>query len=168
MKTYQTSRLQLLPLSASDAHFIFALLNSEGWKKYIGDRNIHTLDDALAYIEKVTKSDSVKMWAVQSIENQKTMGMISVIQRDYLPHPDIGFAFLDEYAGQNYAFEAAHIVLQDIISEPHNLSIYATTLPENVRSIALLHRLGLQFERVLQVENEALRIYVIHQPTSQS
>jgi len=33
--------------------------------------------------------------------------MCGIIKRDYLEHPDIGFAFLPEFTGKGFAFEIA-------------------------------------------------------------
>ena len=44
----ETDRLLLREYTLSDAPFIFKLMNSEGWLKNIGDRNIKTIEDAEA------------------------------------------------------------------------------------------------------------------------
>ena len=52
MKTFlETERLILRELTFDDVQFIISLMNSPGWLKYIGDRNIHTDEDAIKYIE---------------------------------------------------------------------------------------------------------------------
>jgi RimJ/RimL family protein N-acetyltransferase len=45
-----TARLRLRPFTLDDAPFIVALLNSEGWLRFIGDRSVRTIDDARAYL----------------------------------------------------------------------------------------------------------------------
>ena len=50
MKTYETERLLLKPTDLEDAEFILQLLNSESFIKYIGDRNVRTIEDAENYI----------------------------------------------------------------------------------------------------------------------
>ncbi len=47
-----TERLLINPLSTYDDYFILELLNTEGWIKFIGNRNIHSQADASAYIQK--------------------------------------------------------------------------------------------------------------------
>lgn len=47
----ETQRLLLVEFSNDDAAFIIELLNSEGWLKYIGDRNVKTTDDAVSYLK---------------------------------------------------------------------------------------------------------------------
>ena len=47
----QTDRLQLRQFNVDDCEFIIRLLNSEGWIKYIGDRNVKTKEQAQNYLE---------------------------------------------------------------------------------------------------------------------
>ena len=51
----ETERLRIRPLSAEDSKFILELVNTEGWLKFIGDRNVKDLPDAIDYIEKIMK-----------------------------------------------------------------------------------------------------------------
>lgn len=46
----ETDRLLIRKLSLDDDAFIFELLNSPTWLRFIGDRGIHTLTDARQYI----------------------------------------------------------------------------------------------------------------------
>jgi hypothetical protein len=41
-----TERLSITSLSTTDAKFISELVNTEGWLKFIGDRKIHSPEDA--------------------------------------------------------------------------------------------------------------------------
>ena len=46
----ETERLILKPTSSDDAEFIYELLNSPKWLKFIGDRNIKTIEDAASTV----------------------------------------------------------------------------------------------------------------------
>ncbi|MEP7191174.1 MAG: GNAT family N-acetyltransferase, partial [Roseiflexaceae bacterium] len=50
MNVLETERLILRRLSAEDAAFMLELLNDPGWLRFIGDRGVHTLEDARDYI----------------------------------------------------------------------------------------------------------------------
>ena len=50
MVLLETERLVIQHFSLSDAPFIFELLNTPSWLKYIGDRKIKTLEDAEKYL----------------------------------------------------------------------------------------------------------------------
>lgn len=58
-KNYVTQRLKLDPLAAGDAPFIMELVNTAGWLRFIGDRHIHSLADAMAYIRKINENPDI-------------------------------------------------------------------------------------------------------------
>ncbi len=149
MKTVEikTDRLVLRPYTLADAPFIFRLMNSEGWGKNIGDRNIKTIADAETYMEKryleSYKKHGFGPYLVSLKEDNTPIGSAGLYQRDNLDHPDIGFAFLPEFYHKGYAFEAAHAVMR-FAWEPLGIeTIVGITLETNLSSIKLLKKLGL-------------------------
>lgn len=158
-KTYTTSRLRLSSLQLTDTTFIKELVNTEGWIKFIGDRNIHTEEAAKTYVEKLLYSQHIHYWIVSLQENGIPVGVVTLIKRDYLPHHDIGFAFLPEHGKKGYAFEAATAVLQDVVQDPQHTKILATTLKENTSSIHLLQKMGFEFEGEIDTDAEKLLLY---------
>ncbi|HLW32342.1 MAG TPA: GNAT family N-acetyltransferase [Aequorivita sp.] len=143
----ETDRLIIREYTLDDAPFIHKLMNSEGWLKNIGDRGIKTLEDAEAYIFK-NYLRSYELYGfgpyLISLKNSGTpIGSAGLYKRDNLEHPDIGFAFLPEFANLGYAFESANAVMQ-FGSEILGLQkITGITLPDNLPSIKLLKKLGL-------------------------
>lgn len=89
-----TERLTLSPLSEKDTTFVFELLNTEGWLKNIGDRNIRLEKDAREYIQKVNSNSHITHWTVRLKKEGLPIGLVTIIKRDYLPSKDVGFAFL--------------------------------------------------------------------------
>jgi [ribosomal protein S5]-alanine N-acetyltransferase len=156
-----TGRLNLTLLVPADFEFIFSLLNSEGWIKYIGDRDVKSLDDAKRYTHKIIDTENLFYWVVRIKESYTPIGIISFLKRNHLTHYDLGFAMLPEYAGNGYAFEAAQKVLTTALQIPGFNTILATTLPGNKASISLLRKLGFVFSNKTEVENQDLHIYTI-------
>jgi RimJ/RimL family protein N-acetyltransferase len=154
-----TERLSLNALAIEDADFIQELVNTKGWLQFIGDRNIHTKEDAVNYINKINSSPNIHYRVVRIKGTQAPAGIISFIKRDYLEHFDIGFAFLPKYNGKGYAYEAAKAVLAVISTMPEHPVVLATTISGNVSSIKLLTRLGLRFEKEIVIEGEKLHVY---------
>jgi [ribosomal protein S5]-alanine N-acetyltransferase len=154
-----TDRLLLKPLSENDSEFIIELLNTEGWIKFIGNRNIQSNADAIAYIQKINGNKNSTYWTVNLRDAISPIGLVTLIKRDYLEHNDIGFAFLPDYFGKGYAYEAANTILNYLAREKFATNILAETLPENISSIKLLEKLGLRFEKEMEIENETLHIY---------
>lgn len=154
-----TARLLIKPLTITHDNFILELVNTEGWIKFIGNRNITSQAEAGAYIQRILENRNISYWVVKLKDNQDKIGIVTYIKRDYLEHHDIGFAFLPNFCKKGYAYEAAKAVLNKLIRE-HNLShIFATTVPENISSVKLLKRIGLAFEKEIEVEKEKLQVY---------
>jgi len=153
----QTERLLIQPLTNTHKHFIFELLNTAGWIEFIGNRNINTIDDAVAYIERIITNKNVQYSVVTLQENLQPIGIITFIKKDYLEHHDIGFAFLPQYGKQGFAYEAANAFLQH--HQQLQNTILATTIPSNINSINLLKKLGFIYEQQIEDENEILQVY---------
>ena len=91
---YNTARLLLRTMNADDNTFIFELLNTAGWIKFIGDRNIETSEDADKYIQKIITNPDINYRIVTLQDTETAIGLVTFIKRNYLDHHDIGFAFL--------------------------------------------------------------------------
>ena len=148
MFSLETERLRLREYTVDDAPFIFELMNSEGWLNYIGDRNIKTVEDAKKYIEeKYLPSYTLNghgAYIVILKETGKSIGSCGLYKREDLKHPDIGFAFLSEYLGKGYGYESAQAVVQYAKEKLKINTVLGFTLPENIASVKLLEKIGLQ------------------------
>ena len=58
-KSFETDRLYLRPTSVSDSEFIFKLLNTPKWLKYIDDRKIKSVLNTRKYIKDIMISHVV-------------------------------------------------------------------------------------------------------------
>jgi RimJ/RimL family protein N-acetyltransferase len=151
MKTLDTPRLTIRPLTEADAAFMLRLLNDASWLHYIGDRGVRTLEDAQHYI----LQGPVEMYgrlgfgfcAVELKASGELMGICGLAQRDYLEDPDLGFALLPQFCGQGYALEAASAVLRFAQQDLGLSRVLATTRHYNQASQDLLKKLGLQLLR---------------------
>ncbi|MBK8848194.1 MAG: GNAT family N-acetyltransferase [Bacteroidetes bacterium] len=155
--TLQTTNAKLNPLCEKDAEFIFNLLNSDGWLRFIGNRNINSLDDAKNYIYKVMANSQAAYWIV--FVNMEAIGLITLIKRDYLSSPDIGFAFLPQYQQKGFAFETTNCVIDYLQREKGVSKLSAICTIDNDASIKLLEKLGFSFLQEIIVEGEELNAY---------
>lgn len=165
MQVAITERLQLRRLHADDAPFILRLLNEPSWLRFIGDKQVRTLDDARSYIANgpmaMYRRHGVGLYHVALREGAVPVGLCGLIRRDTLPDVDIGFALLPEFWSQGYAYEAAAAVLAHGRSALGLRRIVAITSLDNAASARLLERLGLRFEQNIQLANdgEVLRLF---------
>lgn len=154
-----TERLDLMGLQMADGVFIIELVNSQGWLEYIGDRHVKTLEDAKGYINGLLENPNIDYWVVRLKNILKPIGVITKIQRETMSKPDIGFAFLPEFQGQGYAYEATLAVLYELDALYDNPKYMAMTLPHNQPSINLLQRLNFKFICEIQDHGETLALF---------
>ncbi|MBF5026965.1 GNAT family N-acetyltransferase [Planobacterium oryzisoli] len=154
-----TPRLELTPLSGGDRSFIFTLLNTRGWIENIGDRNIKSLADAAAYIQKMQQMPQARFYVVSTQEDSLLIGLITLIKRDYLAFHDIGFAFLEQYHARGYGYEATAKVVENFLKEADSEKIMGITLDSNHSSTRLLERLGLCLQEKINPEGTELLLY---------
>ncbi|HCS21053.1 MAG TPA: hypothetical protein DIW47_10930 [Bacteroidetes bacterium] len=164
-----TSRLNIRLAAADDAAFIFELMNSPDWIKNIGDRNIHTLEDARKCIE--TKFHDYKPgiggnFIIEIRETGTAIGTCGIYVREYMEIPDIGFSLLPAYYNKGYAYEAAETLLTFARSNWGVDKISGMVIPSNVPSIRLLEKLGMKFQSPIEIPNdpEVLHLYVGGRP----
>lgn len=154
----ESERLILREFNLGDARFIIDLLNSPGWLEFIGDRKIKTIKDAENYLLqgplKSYAQHGYGLYLVELKAGKVALGICGLLKRDFLTDPDIGFAFLPEHSGQSYAFEAAKAMMDHGYAVLKLNKIVAITEPHNVRSIRLLNKLGLHFEKPVRISNE--------------
>ncbi|MEO0341194.1 MAG: GNAT family N-acetyltransferase, partial [Bacteroidota bacterium] len=83
----QTTRLILREATLKDEQFIFELLTSPTWLKYIGDRGIETLMDARIYIQDSLISSYQKkgygLWIMQHKVDNRPIGLCGFLCRYY-------------------------------------------------------------------------------------
>jgi len=156
-----TNRLSLSLLNENDADFILELFNTEGWIKFIGDRNIKTTEDSKIYIQKTAGNPDITYWVVKLKDKNVSIGLISFIKRNYLDHHDIGFALLPGFSNKGFAFEATEAVLHDALKDPTHKTMLATTMTDNRNSINLIEKLGFQFNKEIINEQVKLLLYSI-------
>ena len=161
----ETERLTLREFIPADAAFILELVNSPGWLQFIGDRNIKTTDQAIAYLQngpiKSYTENGFGLALVETRDSKTPIGMCGIIKRDNLDNPDIGFAFLPGYTRNGYAFEMAVATLAYATGQLKLPIIYAITVSNNIRSISLLEKIGLKFIKKINApkDNEELLLY---------
>jgi RimJ/RimL family protein N-acetyltransferase len=158
MTVLETDRLLLSRLSYDDCEFIFELVNEPSFKRYIGDKNVHTLDDAHRYLREGPIGSYAQfgygLFLVTVRDIGLPAGICGLVKREEFEDPDIGFAFLKRFRQQGYAFESARSVLDYGFTQLELTRIIGIADSDNERSIRLLARLGLEFERMVRMPGD--------------
>ncbi len=157
-KTFVTERLIIRPTSEDDAEFILELLNTPKWIKYIGDRNVKTIENSKDYIKEKMIPQLERLGygnytLIRKEDNQK-IGTCGLHDREGLEGIDIGYAFLPQYEKQGFAFEAANTLKEAAFNDFNIDVVNAITRKDNISSQNLLEKLGLKLSGTITLPNE--------------
>ncbi|MEO7497185.1 MAG: GNAT family N-acetyltransferase [Massilia sp.] len=148
MDIARTARLLLRTVTLDDAPFYLALVNDPQFIAHIGQRHIHSLAASRAALADGPIAMQAKfghaLYTVTLAADATAVGMCGLIKRGTLPDVDLGYAFLPQFRGQGYAFEAAAAMLAHAraLGLPRLMAIAS---PGNLASIGLLRKLGMVF-----------------------
>lgn len=165
MKTLTTKRLTLRLVSVEDAPFILELYNQPDFYRFVGDKQIRTLEEAKRYIQdnmlRMQELKGVSLLVVETNHDKQPVGICGLVKRATLTAFDIGYGYLPSAYGKGYAKEAASVVVDFAREEMNIENLVAITNNDNIRSISLLEKLGFQFERVEQTydNGRTLQLY---------
>lgn len=165
MKILETQRLILREIdSAIDAEFIFELLNTPKFLKYIGDRGVRSVEQAREFIDnryrQSYRDHGYGLYTVELKADNTQVGVCGFVKRDHFEFPDIGFAFLPEFESKGYGFESADAILQHGKNRLGFTNVLAITSQDNEVSGRLLEKLGFHFEQIFtSPEGEDLKLF---------
>ena len=159
----QTERLTLRRLTPEqDAQFMLEVLNDTSFLRFIGDRGVRTVEQSRDYMLKGPVDSYERlgygMYRTELKDSQVPIGLCGLVKRDYLEEADIGFAFLPAFWSRGYAFEAASAVIRHARDQLRLPRLLAITSQDNVASVAMLRKLGFEFERLIQAPGESVEI----------
>ena len=158
MNVIETERLRLREMSEGDAEFVLEILNDEGFKRFVGDRGVRTLEGAARYIEErfvgSYRQHGFGLWLVEAKDEAVPVGICGLWKRKELNVVEVGYAFLPPFRSKGYAFEAAsaaQVYARDVLGLAR---LYAVVNPDNAISIRVLEKLGMRFERAVRLLGE--------------
>ena len=164
VKILETERLILRELrTADDAEFVYELLNTPKFIKYIGDRGVRSSDEAAGFIENRYRlsylNNGFGLYVVEQKSDNVAVGLCGFVKRNTLPWPDIGFAFLPKFEGLGYGFESAEAMMKYGRDTLGFTRVLAITSLDNAASGRLLKKLGFTFEQLIENGVETLKLF---------
>ena len=157
-KVFETERLILRPTGVEDAALILKLLNMPKWLRFIGDRNVNTLEEAQLYIESRMLPQLERLgygnYTLVKKSDGTRLGTCGLYDREGLEGIDIGFALLPEFEGEGYGFEAAKRIKVAAFEDFDINELQGITSKENIASQKLLKKLGFHLIGSTRLPNE--------------
>lgn len=158
----ETARLILRKFTLDDAGFMLELLNTPAWLRFIGDRNVRTLEEAKQYLLggniRSYQEHGFGFYVVVVKETNQSIGTCGIKKREGLDDVDIGFGFLPQFMGKAYGYEAASATLNYALNDLKIKRIVAIVDPENTASISLIKKIGLVFEKMAQLSPKDIEL----------
>lgn len=158
MTVLETERLLLARLSYDHCEFIFELVNEPSFKRYIGDKDVQSLEDAQRYLREGPIGSYERfgygLFLVNVKDSGLPAGICGLVKREEFDDPDLGFAFLERYRRNGYASESARAVLEYGFDDLGLDRIIAMADPENAPSVRLLENLGFTYERKVRMPDD--------------
>lgn len=157
-RSLNTKRLTLRWLTHDDTDLLLAVWNDPAFIRHVGDRGIRTRHDAATALAegplRLYEQYGYGPFRVALSDSDAPIGICGLFRRDFLNDPDIGFALLPDFCGQGYGLEAARAVVDCARHELGLPRLTAIVSPGNARSIALIGKLGLDFEKMIHMPDE--------------
>ena len=170
----ETERLTLRRLDPDgDAAFMLLILNEPSFIRFVADRGVRTAEGARDYILNGAFASYARngfgLYRVSLKATGEAVGICGLIRREGLDDPDIGYSFLPPYWGKGYATEAAEAVLGEARDRLGLRRVVAIVSQDNERSIKVLERAGMRYERLVRLPNdeEDLKLFAIEWPQQQ-
>lgn len=156
----ETDRLTIRSLVKSDIPEYAAIVADPAVTRFLDNGSPHTYEQAAAYIDDCIRSESengIARYAVILRETGELIGFCG-FKREH-EHTDFGWRYARHAWGNGYATEAAAAVLDYGINTLKLSGIVARSAVENVGSIRVMAKIGMQFEALGIVHGRRTAFY---------
>lgn len=159
-----TERLTLRQLSMADENEVFFQRADKGMNQYVDNPLCQTLEEARAWIEKITNfvnnNESI-FWTICLKGTDKMIGgfcLWNIVPEEN--KAEVGFSILPEHQGKGYMKEALRAALRYAHEEMGATHIEGYTHPENFASIKVMQSQSFQLK---EVQPEGVGHYVVYE-----
>lgn len=165
---FETERLVVRHLQASDLDGLAALCGDADAMRYMDDGSTLTRDQCAGWIDICQKKYAQRGYGTSGIfhkEDDAFVGFCGVVRTPDAEYDEIIYALGQPYWGQGYATEVARAMLTYVFGISELDQIYATIHPKNLASQKIMAKLGFDFvEDRREDDGSITKVYVIARP----
>lgn len=160
----ETERLVLRELTTDDAANFYQLNLNPNVIRYTGDAAFSDVEAAYTFLENYSdyKRNGYGRWAVIRKEDNAFLGWCGLKYNADMDETDIGFRFFEEYWNMGYATESAKACLDYGFSQLKLEVIIGRAMKDNMASIKVLEKIGLEYKNDFDFDGEDGEIWIIH------
>jgi ribosomal-protein-alanine N-acetyltransferase len=157
-----TPRLILREFEVTDGDFMYEL--NANWEvvKYTGDVAFETREKAYEFAQnygQVYEKWGFGRWLMLDKQREKAIGWCGLRQYEEDSEVDLGYRLFQEEWGKGYGTEAAAACLEYGFRELKMPFIIARAMKENIGSIRIMQKIGMEFWKEENCDNENGVIY---------
>ncbi|WP_319590431.1 GNAT family N-acetyltransferase [uncultured Draconibacterium sp.] len=162
-KILETDRLILRELNSGDAEDFYRLNINPNVIKYTGNSAFQSVEEAKEFLEnyKDYKLNGYGRWAVITKKKNEFIGWCGLKFGEMENETDIGFRFFEEVWDKGYATESAKACLNYGFEKLKLKRIIGRAMKENMGSIRVLEKIGLEYEQDTDFDGKSAVIYKI-------
>ncbi|WP_314058417.1 GNAT family N-acetyltransferase [Empedobacter brevis] len=166
-KMTETNRLFLRELHPDDAEDFYRLNLNPNVIKYTGNAAFESIKEARKFLENYEdyKRNGYGRWAVMVKESAQFVGWCGLKYDEMENETDIGFRFFEEEWNKGYATESAQACLAYGFETLHLKQIVGRAMKENTASIHVLEKIGLAYEKDIELDGQPAVKYKIESLT---
>ena len=160
-----TDRLYLRKFNPGDAMYLYALNSNPEVIRYTGDSSFYDMFAAEDFVRNYDHYDhhGYGRWAVVLKKDDRFIGFCGLRQDEKTGDVDLGFRFFEDCWAQGYATEAGTAALKLGFETYGIKTIIGRALRENLASISVLQKLGMQFDEVREESDLLWLVYSMGQ-----
>lgn len=159
---FQTPRLILRQITIEDAPLILELNSDPEIVKYVHEPTLKNVEQAQKIIQDIILpqyKNNLGRWAIINKKNNQFMGWCGLKYRPELDEIDLGYRLMQQYWGKAYATEAAQHTLDYGFNHLKLSLITGRAHIENIASVKVLEKIGMQFISEGIVDDCPVRTY---------
>ena len=165
---FQTPRLILRQFTEGDAPLILALNSDPEIVKYVHEPTLKTEEQAKKILLDIILpqyKNNLGRWAIHTKDNMDFIGWCGLKYRPELDEIDLGYRLMQKAWGKGYATEAAQHSLNFGFNNLNLKLITGRTHIENLASIKVLEKIGMDFIGEGIVDDCPVRTYTKSNPS---
>lgn len=171
MKILETERLILRHLQSDDVDALFAFYSDPQITQFIPDAPTsweETQSELSWFCNGHPEHPQLGLWATIHKESQQFIGRCGLLPWtvDERLEVEVAYAIKKEFWGQGLATEAAQAVLDYGFNRLHYSRLVSLIDSDNIASIRVAEKIGMQFEKEGQDDWGTFELYVKHAPTA--
>ena len=165
---FETPRLYLRQFTEADAPLILELNSAPEIVKYVHEPTLKTEEEAGKIIKDIILpqyQNKLGRWAMHIKSTDEFIGWCGLKYRPELDEIDLGYRLMQKAWGKGYATEAAQYTMDHGFNELDLKLITARAHIENLASIRVLEKLGMDYIGEGIVDNCPVRTYTKANPS---